>query len=128
MTSEVRFWRVEALPTSKNEWVKLHWAKRAALKREWVDAIFAAVNSKPRLRRPAIRVAVSARPMWNKRGPLPDFHNLEMLHECVADGLVDCGILKDDSQGSYGAGSIVPVRSELGCTFLRIECFYEGES
>ncbi len=121
-------------PTSKNVWQRMHEQPRARIKKVWEKAVWAHVNIAPRLPRPASRVTCTATVEWGKPGPLPDWHNLEMLHECVADGLVKAGILRDDANGAYVAGDIEVKRStpprgvipqNESITTIRLECEYE---
>lgn len=89
------------LPTSKNPWQRQHWAKRSRTKKAWQQIVWAWVNTPPRMPRPLERVRCSIEVVWDKRGPLPDPHNLEMAVECVADGLVEAGIIEDDASGRF---------------------------
>jgi hypothetical protein len=94
------------LPVSKNVWQRMHWAKRNRIKREWHELVWAQVNASPRWPRPAGSVTVDIAVEWDKRGPLPDHHNLEMAFECVADGLVQAGIIADDSGTQFVRGGL----------------------
>lgn len=111
-------------PVSKNLWQRMHWAKRGAIKKRWERDIWMAVNGQPRLPRPAARAEVTPIVYWGKPGPLPDFHNLEMAHEVVADGLVIAGMLKDDSKGQYIAERIQVLRAPRGETRTEIHMHF----
>lgn len=102
----------------------MHWGARERVKKEWWEFVWALVNTRPRLPRGAVQVRCDAIVGWDKRGPLPDWHNLEMLHEVVADGLVTIGIIADDAQGAYIAGDIITRRGD-GQTVLKFTATYE---
>jgi hypothetical protein len=58
--------------------------------------------------------------VWNKRGPLPDFHNLEMAFECIADGLVKAGIIRDDSGFQFQRGTMQVLRGDAPSTTVTL--------
>jgi len=119
-----RVHNIYALPVSKNPWQRMHWTKRLAIKQQWELEIWGAVNGQPRLPRPARQVEVLPIVYWGKPGPLPDFHNLEMAHECIADGLVKAGMLPDDSDGQYVALRIQIERAERGESRTEIRMYF----
>jgi hypothetical protein len=103
-----------AVPVSKNVWQRQHWRRRYATKRRWEDQIWAQVNERPRCPRPAVAVTADVMVYWDKPGVLPDHHNLDMVHEVVADGLVKAGILEDDAGGVYERGAFAIERVKKG--------------
>ena len=111
------------MPTSKNIWQRMHWAARGRIKRQWETLVWAQLNAEPRMPRPVVSVTVDLFVEWDKPGPLPDHHNLDMAHECIADGLVKAGILADDADGVYQRGGfeIVRVSKGEGQTVVTIE-------
>jgi len=114
---------IPLVPTSKNVWQRCHWAKRGSIKKAWHEEVWAGVNIRPRLPRPVGSVTCSMHVFWDKPGVLPDHHNLDMVHECVADGLVEAGILTDDAGGVYHRGSfgIERVKKGQGRTVIRLD-------
>ena len=102
----IRYFDVPMLPESKNQWQRMHWAKRQRIKEAWEEMVWGYVNKTPRMPRPLDSVRCSLIVCWNKPGPLPDHHNLEMGFECVADGLVKAGIIRDDSGMQFVRGQL----------------------
>lgn len=123
----IKHFNIPMLPVSKNVW---HGGSRGSamrrhrIKMDWEEQVWAGVNTAPRMPRRVASVKVHSIIYWNKRGVLPDHHNLDMLHECTADGLVKAGILKDDADGVYERGeqSLLRVTDDrAGSTDLIIE-------
>ena len=44
------------LPISKNRWQRFHWSTRGRIKQAWHGGVWAWVNIKPRMERPALAV------------------------------------------------------------------------
>ena len=119
---------VMPVPTSKNVWQRIHWAHRGRIKDQWETSVWAQVNERPRCQRPVSLVTAHLDIHWDKPGPLPDFHNLDMAHECVADGLVKAGILADDAGGVYMRGTfkITRVPAPQGNTIVTLDLQTDG--
>lgn len=105
---------IPRLPVSKNVWQRCHWAKRNRIKQTWHAFVWGLVNEAPRMPRPLPQVKCRVVVYWDKGGPLPDWHNLHMAHECIADGLVRAGILADDSNGQYLEDGVGVVKAPKG--------------
>lgn len=73
-------------------------------------------------------VTVHMNVQWDKPGVLPDWINLDMAHECVADGLVKCGIILDDAGRAYQRGtfSIERVPKGKGRTVMTVDLEVDG--
>lgn len=104
---------IPLLPVSKNPWTRMHWSRRASVKKAWEAEVWAQVNTAPRMPHLLPAVSCSILVLWGKKGPLPDHHNLEQAHECVADGLVKARVIADDSGGQYVRESLT-VRRPAG--------------
>ena len=115
----MRNFTIPALPESKNVWQRLHWSKRSRIKREWEEWVWACVNEMPRMPRPLDSVTCHVVVLWQKKGPLPDCHNLEMAFEVIADGLVKAGIIRDDSGEQFVRGSLKLIRGD-GSTLVTL--------
>jgi len=116
-----RSFSIPALPESKNVWQRLHWAKRNRIKQEWHEYVWAGVNAAPkRMPRPLESVTCHVVVLWDKPGPLPDRHNLEMAFEVIADGLVYAGIIRDDSGDQFVRGSLTLMRGEKAETVVTL--------
>lgn len=102
----MRSFTIAMMPESKNVWQRMHWAKRNKIKAAWEEQVWGCVNEMPRMPRPLDSVTCHITVFWDKRGPLPDHHNLEMAFEVVADGLVKAGIIRDDSGEQFKRGSL----------------------
>lgn len=120
-----RSWSV-ALPaglTLLNANRRMHWARRAELTRNIRAASFACVKSAkvPRLRR--AQIVVEFRPPDRRRR---DVHNLYPSAKAAIDGLVDAGVLPDDSDRylvgpDMRAGEVAPLaRLVLHITELEV--------
>lgn len=109
------------VPVSKNVWQRGHWTFRRRIKKRWEAYVWAWVNTPPRMKRPVDHVTVHLYVKWDKPGPLPDSINLDMAHECIADGLVKAGIIPDDqTQYSRGHFRIVRVPKGQGQTLATV--------
>ncbi len=64
--------------------------------------------------RPLEQVRCTIEVVWDKKGVLPDPINLEMAIECVADGLVEAGIIRDDAGGRFVREDVVLRRALPG--------------
>ena len=116
-----RSFTIPALPESKNVWQRLHWAKRNRIKQEWHEHVWAGVNEAPkRMPRPLESVTCYVVVWWDKPGPLPDHHNLEMAFEVIADGLVHAGIIRDDSGDQFVRGSLILMRGDKAETVVTL--------
>lgn len=85
--------------------------RRSRIKKDWESQVWAQVNTFPRWPRNVASVTVNLVVFWDRPGPLPDHHNLDMAHECIADGLVKANILHDDAKGVYQRGTFSIVRA-----------------
>lgn len=102
------------VPVSKNVWQRQHWAARNRTKGAWHSMVWGLMNEAPRIVKAAGQATVHLVVFWDKPGPMPDHHNLDMAHECVADGLVRAGFLVDDDQGRYQRGLFTITRATRG--------------
>jgi len=115
----LRTYDIGMLPESKNVWQRMHWAKRSKIKVAWEEQVWGMVNEMPRMPRPLDSVRCDIVVFWDKPGPLPDHHNLEMAFEVVADGLVKAGIIRDDSGEQFVRGSLKLIRGD-GSTLVTL--------
>ena len=104
-------------PVSKNKWQRMHWASRAAIKKQWEQIVWAECNSKPRIPRGLESVVVHLEVVCRKAGAWPDPQNVTgQPHECIADGLQQAGVLVNDGPRK-STGDVWPYRE--GALFMR---------
>lgn len=85
----------EAWPISANAHRRLAPHDRARVDREWRDA-FAMLARAQRIPRLEL-VAVDAWPIWPNRRSLPDPGNAYPVVKAALDGIVDAGVIPDDT-------------------------------
>lgn len=85
------------LRASMNRTLRMHWAERHYVVQSLQSEAWAAANTKgKRAPRYKVPVTVEFRPFVD-RGPLPDTDALGFVAKSVLDGLVNAGVLPDDS-------------------------------
>ena len=113
---------VALLPPTKNTLKAMHWHPRHELKQEWQMVLRAKIRAAG-LPKGCAKVHCAAAVYWNKNGPLPDFHNLDpFIHEVMADALVECEVIEDDSAGRYVPETTQVFRHQGEQTCLTLRC------
>ncbi len=107
-------------PTRLNQLLNSHWAVAARYKRHDADIIAASVLGAgvPKADRSRRRVSVEIVLGPRQRGGDPDCYWKSLL-----DGLVKCGLLKDDSKEWLECGEVIFSRGPRPATVIKIENF-----
>lgn len=97
---------------------RMHWARRAEIVREWRAAAKLYARHE---RIPAFAWAEFEFEVWQSRGVAADCDSFRPCTKAIEDGLVDAGVLPDDS-GEYLRGVInrPPRRAQSDCVRVTI--------
>lgn len=115
-------------PPSKNEWERMHWARRHKIKRQWTSMVALELLAAEVPRCTAETISLSAVVRFQRRAARRDPQNYaQTLWHLIPDALVQGGWLVDDDDGritwpenlgmtlDVGPWPSTEIRIDLGC-------------
>ncbi len=105
---------------------RVHWGTRAEAHRLERDEVYLRAFSLWHHQEPMARARVSYE-FHVKSGRIRDFDNLLAACKPIPDGLVEAGVLRDDSMYCLEIGSVRAIRSDAERTIVTVEEIQEGE-
>jgi Holliday junction resolvase RusA-like endonuclease len=107
---------IPGLPKMYNQFKNMHWAAKAKHVKQWKQLVFISLVSKKLI--PASPYSKARLKLVRCSSAPPDFDNIAQSFKPVLDGLVEAGVLQDDSlavigKPEYGWEKVAPSQGKI---------------